>query len=443
MDQLPKIAQQRLQTSAKPGVHPDPDLLTAFVEKSLNDRERSQVLQHLTDCADCRDVIALALPDAAFPPSPVPQKSNWLSWPVLRWGALAACVVVVSTAVTLHYQRRQPIDTYVAEKTQSAPTSSAEIRIAQQPGEKLAAKAAPPAPFQSERDLAVASQLAKQKGRNLDSGRTDPAQPEVFALRAQNQEKENRDKKDELGNNRLADASADKSAGKPAGFEGMIAASPAPVPSAKPAQAAPAAEARNDSVNAPPGAVTETVTVDGAGASALEATQTPEQKAKDEATRNEARKEVQAAGAGAAGAIGGRKADSLSTTVEQSASGNYAKRSRAVYSPPRWTLSADGLPQRSFDSGKTWQTIPVASNVAFRALAANDSDVWVGGASGVLYHSPDAGQHWIRVYPTADGQHLTTDIVTVEFSDVQHGKLTTSNHETWITSNAGETWQKR
>ena len=79
--------------------------------------------------------------------------------------------------------------------------------------------------------------------------------------------------------------------------------------------------------------------------------------------------------------------------------------------------SAGGALQRSFDSGKTWQTIPVASNVVFRALAANDSDIWVGGAAGALYHSSDAGQHWTRITPVADGKPLTSDIVTVEFSE--------------------------
>ena len=151
----------------------------------------------------------------------------------------------------------------------------------------------------------------------------------------------------------------------------------------------------------------------------------------------------QAARTGAAGAalwqIG--TTDSLSTAAQRPSSGNYAKRSRASHSAPRWTLSADGALQRSFDSGKTWQTIPVASNVVFRALAANDSDIWVGGAAGALYHSSDAGQHWVQVKPVADGKPLTADIVTVEFSDAQHGKLTTSNHETWTTSDAGDTWQ--
>jgi photosystem II stability/assembly factor-like uncharacterized protein len=109
----------------------------------------------------------------------------------------------------------------------------------------------------------------------------------------------------------------------------------------------------------------------------------------------------------------------------------------------RWTLSGDGALQRSFDSGKSWQTIQVANNVVFRALAANDLDIWVGGAAGALYHSTDAGQHWIQVNPVSGGTPLTAGIVTVEFTDPQHGKLTTSNRETWTTIDAGGTWQKR
>ena len=435
MEQLPKIVQRRLRATAKPGVHPDPDLLAAFVEKSLTDRERSLVLQHLADCADCRDVMSLAMPEIATPPSPVLQKSNWLSWPVLRWGALAACVVIVSTAVTLHYQTRQAMETYIAKTSPAAPATTAESNVPQQPGEKLAAKIPPPAPFESDRDLGVASKLAKQQGKSLDpemnAGRT-----ELFGLREKNQDKKAR----ELNNNRLADASADKSGEKRAASAGMMAAAaPAPAP-AKALPAAPAAEARNDNMNHPP-AMTETVTVEADTTSVIEAVQTPERKAKDEAAQNEARKESHAERTGAAGAIAGRNMDSLSTAAGPSAPGNYAKRSRAANGATRWTLSADGVLQRSFDSGKTWQTIPVANNVVFRALAANDSDIWVGGAAGVLYHSSDAGQHWLRVYP-ADGQSLTADIATIEFSDPQHGKLTTTTHQSWTTINAGVTWQK-
>jgi photosystem II stability/assembly factor-like uncharacterized protein len=111
-------------------------------------------------------------------------------------------------------------------------------------------------------------------------------------------------------------------------------------------------------------------------------------------------------------------------------SGAHAKRLRVKGTSPRWTISPEGRLQRSFDSGKNWQMVPVANEVVFRALSANDSDVWVGGAAGVLYHSSDAGEHWTQIKPSADGKSLTSDIVTLEFSDARHGKLTTSNGET-------------
>ena len=124
MEQLPKIVQRRLQGTAKPGVHPDPDLLAAFAEKSLNDRERSLLLQHLAECADCRDVVALAIPEIDASRAIAERgRSPWLSWPVLRWGALAACVVVVGAAVTLHFRRRQVEEPSIAEKAPAAPAS--------------------------------------------------------------------------------------------------------------------------------------------------------------------------------------------------------------------------------------------------------------------------------------------------------------------------------
>ncbi len=227
-----------------------------------------------------------------------------------------------------------------------------------------------------------------------------------------------------------------------------MAAAPAPLPATRTtvteSQAAKGNVARSDAADRSVPAATETVTVEAETASKVETAPSAEHKAKDESSRNESQKEDQAARAGTmrAKTSGGRKTDALSAAVAQDSAGAIAKRSRADANPPRWTLSGDGVLQRSLDSGKTWQTIRVASNVVFRALAANDSDIWVGGAAGALYHSSDAGQHWIQAHPVAEGKVLTADIVTVEFIDAQHGTLTTANRETWTTIDAGDTWQK-
>jgi hypothetical protein len=146
---------------------------------------------------------------------------------------------------------------------------------------------------------------------------------------------------------------------------------------------------------------------------------------------------------------------------------------------PRWTITSAGGLQRSFDQGKTWQTVDVnaspassggatslgvtvktsrakvkdkevgkagkqdAAALTFRAVAATGSEVWAGGSAGSLYHSIDAGNHWTRVAAVSSGAILTGDIISLEFPDLQHGTLSTSTSEVWTTSDDGQTWQKQ
>ena len=107
----------------------------------------------------------------------------------------------------------------------------------------------------------------------------------------------------------------------------------------------------------------------------------------------------------------------------------------------RWTISSDGQLQHSIDSGKSWLAVSVADKATFRALSFNGPDVWVGGAAGLLYHSSDSGARWMQVQPVADGAILTADIAAIEFTDPQHGKVTTAKGEVWLTENAGQTWR--
>ena len=139
----------------------------------------------------------------------------------------------------------------------------------------------------------------------------------------------------------------------------------------------------------------------------------------------------------------------------------------------RWTVNSDGGLERSVDRGNSWQGVDVnapnsassmssklaakaarakdksdtkkeaAAPPVFRAVAAMGAEVWAGGSAGALYHSSDGGNHWTRVVPLFAGSTLTGDVVTVEFSDPQHGKITTSTPEVWTTTDAGLTWQKQ
>jgi Photosynthesis system II assembly factor YCF48 len=439
MEQLPKIAQQRLSGSPKSGVHPDPDLLAAFAEKSLLDRERSEVLRHLSECSDCRDILALATPPIESAPSPTPQASFWLTWPMLRWGALAACVVVVSAAVTLRYEWRQPKEAQVGTEAPKVPASVIpKTSVPDESREKLAAKIAPSAPFPAARDV-ESGKLAKKRDEDLVAG-TAANQTVASVPR----ELDRMDQTQELTRDRLARTNANQPAPPAAA---LVASAPAPVPAPtvkqpgrEPQIAESGNKVRSDAADQSIGGMAETVMVDNTRA-APPRTPAAELKAKDEAGKNEAQTEAQVSSARAVG--GAVTADRKQGTLSAArASPNYADRLRTAHVAPRWTLSGDGVLQRSFDSGKTWQTIPVANNVVFLALAANDSDIWAGGAAGALYHSSDAGQHWVQVTPTTDGNSLTGDIITVEFRDAAHGKVTTSTRETWTTADAGHTWQK-
>ena len=109
MTEIPKIVSQRLQAMSELRDHPDPNLLTAFVERSLKSGDRVRVLEHLSVCSNCREVVSFSAmqPETSTVVSLAPSTSSWLSWPALRWGAAVACVVVVGAAVTLH-QKREP-----------------------------------------------------------------------------------------------------------------------------------------------------------------------------------------------------------------------------------------------------------------------------------------------------------------------------------------------
>jgi photosystem II stability/assembly factor-like uncharacterized protein len=84
-----------------------------------------------------------------------------------------------------------------------------------------------------------------------------------------------------------------------------------------------------------------------------------------------------------------------------------------------------------------------ASALVFHAVAANGTDVWAGGAPGLLYHSVDSGAHWTRIVPISAGVALTGDILSIEFPDPLHGRVTTSAPEVWLTADGGRTWQKQ
>src|SRR5881296_99409 len=129
MAELPKIVRERLRqrnsrssvdlrsssdlnasqaASQGAGRHPDANLLAAFAEHRLAGSERTLLLGHLADCAQCRELVALAFPSpevqAALAEATRPASGSavWARWPVwLRWGTLRWAVLAGSVGVVL------------------------------------------------------------------------------------------------------------------------------------------------------------------------------------------------------------------------------------------------------------------------------------------------------------------------------------------------------
>lgn len=400
MTDLPNIVRQRLRAK-RPENHPDPNLLSAFAEQTLRERERAAVLEHLALCGDCRDIVALAAPPAE---SSVAdnigrgQRVSWFAWPVLRWGALAACLVIVGSAVLLRYKLSQPASYVTKDLAAPAPPQvrSQPPAIARDDEQRLTASV--PSANREDAFLAKKSDVAVPSPNPAARSLGARSAPGTTAAGAQQAIRLHQEAGQNLALERRSTLASDVSG------------------------AAPTLELRANEITAPP--ATE---------------------GRIDALRAEAPGKAKAATVPASAGIVNPAAPAparvetpIPGVVPVPPNTKSAFLSRGDVS--RWTISFDGQLQHSTDSGRTWQPVVVAEKATFRALSANGPDIWVGGAQGLLYHSTDAGGHWTQVKPAAGDLPLSVDIAAIEFTDPRHGKVTTAGGEVWLTADAGRTW---
>lgn len=452
MEKVPQIVSERLKAAMPALDHPDADLLTAFSESSLSRSERAAVVAHLARCGECREIVALALP-ASEPVQEVvrPANSGWLTWPVLRWGFIAAGIVAIASFGISRYQRRASMMAYevapaqaVTKEAKNRPPGSASSQLTEDRDKTSAAPAsrkdlsspkANPVPS-ADTSVPTGSPI---RSKVITNGGALPRGPRV-------QWQQN--------NNLQQQAAIQAAPTKRLRFPPMQrGAAPSADPGSVEVQSAPAALSANMDSSTVQNKIDQQALQNGRAETKIE-------RSKPAATTV----------ANVPAAI----VPSLASPAKAQLTRQNAQAVAVSGMSILWTITAAGGLQRSLDQGTTWQDIDVnnpsagagldlmtasskARKVAsdglakkdasvpllFRAVASNGPDVWAGASGGYLYHSTDAGARWNRVAPSTGGVSLTGDIVSLEFVDLQHGRVVTSTPEIWITSDGGQSWQRQ
>jgi hypothetical protein len=159
MAEIPKIVARQLAV-AKAGDHPDANLLSAFVERSLGKRERVQLLEHLAQCNECREIVSLSAVQPSVPGtvSAFPVVSpRWLSWPVLRWAVPMACVLVVGGVLML--RQEQDVRQFATAITDARPAAETRVAAPEKIQKKIAAL---PVPNSEPKAALLAKQIARR-----------------------------------------------------------------------------------------------------------------------------------------------------------------------------------------------------------------------------------------------------------------------------------------
>ncbi len=390
---LPKPLREALARQAAGDVHPAPDALTAFVERSLPPLESRRIVDHLAKCADCREIVFLAsaaaeepvgeeqelLPEAAVPRiSPalqaktadprseavvgparraVPEspRHSW-KWP-WAWIPVAAAMLLLSS---LLIQRSQLV--------KNAPQSSATIASKERPSSATNAPptaAVPPEP-ESSLNLAVQKPLSKSA-----PAQTNTRQPS--------------------GTSSVAAS----------GVAGQVPSEPRASVSLEP-PSPPDSHALTLELKSAPAAI-------------------PRQ-------------------------------NSFVESDNQHTSDLVAKSHLAPEKPQmgllpaivtrrQWRITADGRLEHSALSG-SWTPVLTDQPAKFHVVSVVADNVWAGGNGGVLFHSADGGQNWNKVVLSSPPVVETGTIVSIQFSDAMHGIVTTDGGSSWNTSDGGVTWTK-
>lgn len=388
MTGLPKFVRDQMARTSAPSSHPDPDVLTAFTENTLPAKERPQVIEHLSTCADCREIVFLTQPEAAQTQTilaPRPRRFTRIAW-----ASVAAVVVVVASAVILQHEQVTKIQPPVTIAT-TTPPSHPEPKPAEPPSTNVVGIPVPPAKGRTE---------ALHRETNLDTAKAKPA-PEPLLTTKDSDATEQR---------------AYLKAPAPAVVPPAVANHQIIVAGAAQQQASTGPEQRNiaGQIYQAPG---------------------PSNTANNANIANTNDNLASAESAPAAKVAKKQSADDFHGLAT-----GYTATSTAAPIPAaraHWQISSTGALERSYVADN-WTPVLSETGAKFHVVSVIGNTVWAGGEHGALYVSRDGGMTWNGI-PIETGATITS----VHFSDDMHGTLETAEGQTWKTTDGGKTWQNQ
>ncbi len=413
------------------GVCPDPHILAAWADHSLDAEETAHYELHFSQCAHCREQLA-AMVRAGVPVTlgARPRSFQWV-WP-WTWFVLVPATTAILIAAVFIVRRpanrvaeRQPLVAMQAPSqppmnTAIPPSAPAENKTSTT-AQPVAREASPPAEATAARSRSSAESTEQsttpkysvpvQAGREQASAPQEPAEREPRAKSIP-----------DLPVSGRTDAVLDKKS------EPLALAQPAAATSPAPAEQPQSADAAGR------GTLTQTVTV--------------ESEVQPVTTKAPAPPNRLVAGNGAANSFGvsasatrsnaanstlysAKEAVDLESTADRDA--------RTIVRSPNpqvlWRVSSGRYVERSTDAGATWRAQWTGVNAHVVAGSAPSADTcWLVGNGGIVLLTKD-GTRWHTLEPPAN-----TDFVAVSASNAASATITSTDGRKFETSDGGKHW---
>jgi len=482
MPELSNLLRERLGARPLPRVHPDPDLLNAFSENALGAAERSQVAEHLSACAYCREVLAVALPETEAQPALVPagaRKRPFWRMPAFGLAATAAAVVAIGATFVLELQQRQSSGTQVAQQQEiRQPVAPANVSPSNNQDQPAPALQSPAIQDQNAPPVTASARTQLQPNGGGVSQEADRAAHQTAARAKPNAPITEAAQSSSQFIVTGADA-ADTQIGPPkrdyvneqmfsqAGYVDSVAAAPAAAPQGFSQQQTPPAAFQtfliNGQNNAPIGIPANAIEPSKAlkpigpvpsqrpslmafiGGTGVKVGKIPgkipskigpaisgtialgmHSTVFGNALQNQSAEAVPAAPPPASGST-------LLSTDGFTALALSAPHSAAAPDALHWKISGSTL-MKSADAAQ-WQDAFEAS-VPLTFVVSHGSDVWAGGAQGKLVHSSDRGQHWEEFQPD---QSASGNVLSIELAG-NTVTAKTSTNQIWSSQDGGKSW---